>query len=164
MQFSACVHVCNGKLGNTTQRNANEIHAACDDIPCSALHCIGLCACMQRNATTWMHCDITQTQYNVRQYICNAIANALANAIYSTPMACSVFATSFQDKGEHYHYSLFVDSICYVSIFMLCSVSTFSLCSVSVFSLCYVSMFSLWHVRYLDALDPRSARMARFAR
>ena len=29
---------------------------------------------------------------------------------------CSLFVTSFQQKGEHYHGSLFVDSICYVCV------------------------------------------------
>ena len=72
-------------------------------------------------------------------------------------MACSLFVTSFQHKGEHYHCSLFVDIICYfpifglcsVSIFSVCSVSIFSLCSVSIFSLCSVSIFSLCYVRFL---------------
>ena len=87
-------------------------------------------------------------------------------------MACSLFVTSFRNEGEHCHCSLFVDSICYVpifrlchvSIFSLCSVSMFSLCSVSIFSLCYVLVVSLRYVWCLDALDPQSAHVARFAR
>ena len=64
-------------------------------------------------------------------------------AFWGTPkgmniMVCSLFVTSFQRKGEHYHCLLFVGSICYVPIFRLCSVSIFSLCSVSIFSPCYV--------------------------
>ena len=64
-------------------------------------------------------------------------------------MVCSLFVKGFQNKGEHYHCSLFVDSICYVSIFRLCHVSIFRLCYVSIFSLCYVSVFSLCYVRFL---------------
>ena len=81
-------------------------------------------------------------------------------------IACSLFVMSFHHKGEHYHCSLFVE--CYVPIFRQCSVSTFRQCSVSIFSLCSVSLlcevFILCYVRCLDASDPRSARVARFAR
>ena len=95
-------------------------------------------------------------------------------------MASSLFVLSSQHKGEHYNCSLLVDRICYVpicspcsvfilvyvlaSIFSACFGSIFGLCYVSIFSLCYVFMFSLCYVWCLDTSDPRSARVALFAR
>ena len=62
-----------------------------------------------------------------------------------------------RNEGEHYCCSLFIGSMCYVSIFRLFSVSIFSLCfvcifslcSVYIFSLCYVSIFGMCYVRFL---------------
>ena len=63
-------------------------------------------------------------------------------------MAYSLFMTSFQQKGERYHFALFVDSICYLPIFRLCSMSIFSLCYVSILCLCYLSIFSQCYVMF----------------
>ena len=65
-------------------------------------------------------------------------------------MACSLFIISSRNGCEHYHCSLFVDSICYVSILRLRSVSIFSLCYVFIVSLCYVSISRLCYVSILS--------------
>ena len=86
-------------------------------------------------------------------------------------MARCLFVTSFRNEGERYLCSLFFDSIFYGPHFRGV-MYPFLVCVMRLFlSLCYVFFSSvLWgggslcYVWCLDALVPRSARVARFAR
>ncbi len=59
-------------------------------------------------------------------------------------MACSLFVKGFQNTGEHYHCSLFVDSICVMCLFLGFVMCLFLGCLMCLFLVSVMSMFSLF--------------------